>query len=145
MALDRGGDSLRKMIILTNGPRVTWDRMPSLALDFFILFKSTLQQTLERDLSHIIMEVVNVDIIDAVLSLITTSWMLSEQIIFSRQIRANENGADEETYVDWTITRRLKQKGAIKYLTTQTWNEKFQGNYFRLSFFLRYSGYPPLP
>ena len=112
MALDRGGDSLRKMIILTNGPRVTWDRMPSLALEFFILFKSRNQQTLERDLSHII------TVFGRVLDLIRTSWMLSEQIIFSRQNRANENGADEETYEDWTITRRLKQKGEIKYLTT---------------------------
>ena len=139
MALDRGGDSLRKMIILTNGPRVTWDRMPSLALEFFILFKSTLQETTERDLSHII------TVFGRVLDLIRTSWMLSEQIIFSRQNRANENGADEETYVDWTITRRLKQKGEIKYLTTQTWKDKFQGNYFRLCFFLRCSGYYPLP
>ena len=96
MALDRGGDSLRKMIILTNGPRVTWDRMPSLALEIFIRFKSTVQETTERDPSHIIMVF---DIIYTVLSLFTTSWMLSEQIIFSRQNRANENGADEETYV----------------------------------------------
>ena len=115
MALDRGGDSLRKMIILTNGPRVTWDRMPSMALRLFIHFKGTLQETTERDPSHIITVF---GIISNVLSLFRTSWMLSEQIIFSRQTRANENGADEETYVDWTITRRLKQKGKIKYLTT---------------------------
>ena len=139
MALDRGGDSLRKMIILTNGPRVTWDRMPRMALDFFVLFKGTLQETTERDPSHIIM------VVGTVLDLMRTSWMISEQIIFSRQIRANENGADEETYVDWTITRRLKQKGEIKYLTTQNLKDKFQGNYFRLSFFLRYSGYSVLP
>ena len=103
------------MIIWTNGPRVTWHRMPSLALSLFIAFKINISGANTYD------AVVN--ILDIALSLIGTAWMLSEQIIFSRQTRAHENGSDEEIFVKWTIGRRLKQKGK-----TVAFNANFRMN-----------------
>ena len=86
------------LMFWTNGPRVTWDRMPNLALTFFILFKDDE----ERDV---------IGLTTLALSIFQTSWMLSEQIIFARQVKANEEGTDSETYSDWTFKRRQKQKG----------------------------------
>ena len=100
------------MIIWTNGPRVTWHRMPSLALSLFIAFKTNISD-----------EGATLDRVDIAYSLIVAAWMLSEQIIFSRQTRAHENGSDEEIFVKWTIGRRLKQKGK-----TVAFNANFRMN-----------------
>ena len=130
VGLDRGGDSLRSLIFWMNGPRLTWGRMPRLALTFFVLFKG-IEITiggiednkedriednkegsgiiLSSNLESVLWAFYN--LCEAVIQLIRTSWMMSEKIVFSRQTRANENGTDDETFVNWTIIRRLKQKG----------------------------------
>ena len=102
---------MRTLMFWTNGPRVTWDRMPNLALSIFILFN----QKLELFDEQILIVSISSKILFA-LSIVRTSWMLSEQIIFTRQTRANEEGTDRNTYTDWTFWKRQKQKGEkIKY------------------------------
>ena len=112
-----------------NGPRLTWGRMPRLALSVFVLFKgfeNTKGKIEDNEEGSGILggfESYHLDIapwvlsVEAVLQLIRTSWMMSEKIVFSRQTRANENGTDDKTFVNWTIIKRLKEKGNFVWRT----------------------------
>ena len=135
VGLDRGGDSLRSLIFWMNEPRLTWGRMPSLALTFFVLFKGIeitkgeIEDNKEGRIedneegsgniltSEFVLWVGYYSIYLAVIQLIRTSWMMSEKIVFSRQTRANENGTDDEIFVNWTIIKRLKEKGNFVWKT----------------------------
>ena len=105
----------------TNGPRVTWDRMPNLALTFFILFKDDE----EKDI---------ISLTTLALLIFLTPWMLSEQIVFARQVKANEEGTDSETYSNWTFARRQTQKGEA-FLLGYSINNEISGKIYPLALF----------
>ena len=109
-----------------------------MALQVFILFKEGIREELSVLPRRVLLP------FSIAFDLIRTSWMLCEQIIFSKQTRANENGTDEEMFVNWTIGRRLKQKGKTVIFFNAIKVIKFQEKYFHWSYFLRHSGVLPL-
>ena len=121
-----GGNSFHNLMIQMNGPRVIWGRLPSLALNLFIIFKQTnsLDDLLyeghkESDLSDI--EIASswsslvMSLFGKIFAFSRVSWMVAEQIVLSRQTRAGGSD-DEEQFVNWTFCRKAREQGKIQDL-----------------------------
>ena len=113
-------------MIQMNGPRVIWGRLPSLALNLFIIFKETnsLDDLLyeghkESDLSDI--EIASswsslvMSLFGKIFAFSRVSWMVAEQIVLPRQTRAGGSD-DEEQFVNWTFRRKAREQGKIQDL-----------------------------
>ena len=117
-----GGNSFHSLMLQMNGPRVIWGRLPRLALSLFVIFKLTKISSPE-DILHKSIEDKGEELDDPVLlvafnslnllvltfSIVRVSWMVAEQIIFSRQMKAE--GSEEEQFVNWTFCRKARQQG----------------------------------
>jgi len=115
-----GGNSFHNLMIQMNGPRVIWGRLPSLALNLFIIFKQTnsLDDLLyeghkESDLSDI--EIASswsslvMSLFGKIFAFSRVSWMVAEQIVLPRQTRAGGSD-DEEQFVNWTFRRKAREQ-----------------------------------